>query len=456
MKKSNTYLTEAPIFSALMRLALPIMASSFFSTAYNITDMIWVGRLGSESIAGIGTGGMYLWLTNALAVLSRMGGQVYTAQELGRGNKEKARGYAGTAAAMAVVSGLLTGIVCVLFAKPFVALLGLREVRALQEGTLYLRITGGMIVFSYLNQVLTGLFTAHGDSATPLLANMTGLILNMVLDPLLVLGSFGFPKLGTAGAAAATVAAQLVSFLIFVFNIRRRNNGNDAIFYNGTEAEKKPVFSSIVIKDILRVGLPSALQSMLYCSFSMVLTRICAQFGAGAVAVQRLGGQIESITWNAADGFASAMNAFVGQNYGAGKPERIKTGYKLSRRTVILWGTLITAIFLVFPEQIARLFFYEPDVIRTCVKYLRIVGLCEPFMAVELLAIGSINGYGETAVSSRISILLTGCRIPLAFYLTSLLPEADGVWWALTLTSMAKGIVLDRAFAGLYRKKSAV
>ena len=251
--------------------------------------------------------------------------------------------------------------------------------------------------------------------------------------------------MGVTGAAVATVLAQLTAFLVFVIvrAARKKTRGYVPLVCKGP-IEKK------IYTDILKVGLPSALQTMLYCSFSMFLTGMTAGYGSAAIAVQRLGGQIESITWNAADGFGSAMNAFTGQNYGAGKPERIRKGYWFSFGVDAVWGLLITAAFLLFPKPLAKLFFFEQNAIDICVSYFRIVGLCEAFMAVELLAIGAINGYGATKVSSAISIILTGMRIPLALLFTRTAMGLDGIWWALSLTSITKGIVLHFAFFKVY------
>lgn len=199
-------------------------------------------------------------------------------------------------------------------------------------------------------------------------------------------------------------------------------------------------------RSICRIGIPTALQGSLYSMISMALTRMVAVFGPGAVATLRVGGQIESISWNTADGFAAALNAFVGQNYGAGKHDRIRKGYSISFRILTAWGLLITAAFLLFPRPIACLFFHEPEVIETAVSYLVVIGIGEAFMCIELMTIGALSGLGKTKLCSVISILLTGARIPVALLLTRAGFGIYGVWWALTLTSIAKGIVFYLVF----------
>ena len=458
------YLTESPIRSALIRLALPIMASSFFSTAYNLTDMIWIGKLGSTALAGVGAGGMFLWFSSGFSNLARMGGQVHTAQSIGRKQMRRAREYSWGAVLLAALLGLLLGSICILFPGGLIRLLRIREEETIRLGMRYLRITGGMVMIPFLNNTLTGLYTARGNSRLPLIANTAGLACNMLLDPLLVLGPGIIPRMEVTGAALATVIAQCISLSVFVIHmIWLEGRGSEKIEENQRKSDIDAEVDAALLwppmrpdrealGGILRIGFPAGMQTCAYCFFSMILTTLCAGYGSGAVAVQRLGGQIESITWNAADGFGTALNAFTGQNYGAGKHDRIRKGFWFATAVCAAWGGLFTLIFLLLPEQISRLFFYEPEVIAICVSYLVIVGLSEPFMSAEITAGAALCGLGKTAIFSAASIVLTGCRIPLAFYLTRRGYGLEGVWWALTLTSMAKGFFMTTVFLLVCRK----
>ena len=441
-KRPSGDLTEGPIFKVLSRLALPIMASSFLSTAYNITDMAWIGMLGADAVAGVGVGGMYSWLSQGLSALTRMGGQVYVAQSLGRGQRREAGHYARAAVQMVIGFGLLFGLISLLFTGPLVGFFGIEDAVTVGYARVYMKITCGLILFSYINYTLTGLFTAQGDSKTPLKANALGLLVNMVFDPVLILGVGPFPRMEVAGAAVATVGAQAVVMLVMVASIFRSDRQQNVI---RNVKILRPVPGGYYVS-ICKMGGPTALQGTIYCMISMVLTRMVSAFGAGAVATQRVGGQIESISWNTADGFGAALNAFVGQNYGARKNDRVRKGYGLSLRILILWGILVTALFVLLPRPIAGLFFHEEDVIATAIDYLVVIGIGEGFMCVELMTVGALSGLGRTKLCSIISILLTGSRIPLALLLTHTGLGLNGVWWALTISSVVKGIVFYFAF----------
>ena len=442
MKRTTSLnLTSGPILKTLSELALPIMASSMLATAYNITDMAWIGMLGAKAVAGVGVGGMYVWLSQGLASLPRMGGQVHAAQACGRGDYEKARSYASSAMQLSLFFGLLFSAACVLFIDPLLGFFQLDDANTYAAARSYMLITCGLLVFSYLNLTLTGLSTAQGDSKTPLMANLLGLISNMILDPMLILGIGPFPRLETVGAAIATVTAQILVFLVLLIKSLRAEEPNIL-----RSIRLFTRFPANYYKDIFRIGFPTAIQGTLYCFISMVLTRMVSSFGAAAIATQRVGGQIESLSWNTADGFGSALNAFTAQNYGAGNSDRIRKGYRISFIIIALWGLLVTAAFVFFPTSISRLFFHEADAIAIAVDYLIIIGFSEAFMSVELLTIGALSGLGRTRLCSIISIVLTGARIPLAMLLSGTALGLNGSWWALTLTSITKGIVFTLTF----------
>ena len=384
-------LTKGPILKTLTKLAVPIMASAFLGTLYNITDMAWIGLLGSRAVAGVGVGGM--------------------------------------------------------FTRQMVGFFQLADTETYAAAMSYTRIACGLIVFSFLTLTLTGIYTAQGDSKTPFLANLVGLVTNMILDPVLILGPGIFPRLGVTGAAIATVTAQAIVMSIMILGIIVQKKEN--------VLKETKLFAKLpreYVSGICKIGIPTAIQGMAYCAISMVLTRMVSGYGAEAIATQRVGGQIESVSWNTADGFGAALNAFIAQNYGAGKNDRVRKGYKASLWTVGIWGVLISVIFICFPEPIAQIFFHEPKAIATAMGYLVIIGFSEAFMCVELTTVGALSGLGRTRLCSIISIAFTSARIPLAILLGGIM-GLNGIWWALSSTSIVKGIIFTSTFFMDHKKK---
>ena len=440
-------LTKGPILKTLTKLAIPIMASSFLGTLYNITDMAWIGLLGSKAVAGVGVGGMFTWLSQGLAAMARMGGQVQVAQCIGRGERDRAHGFAQAAVQLATLMGMAYAVISLVFTRQMVAFFQLTDPEAQTAALSYTKIACGLIVFSFLTLTMTGLYTAQGDSKTPFLANLIGLVTNMILDPVLILGPGPFPKLGVVGAAIATVTAQAIVMMMMILGVIVQKKEN---VLKGIRLTAK--IPKEYLGGLCRIGIPTAIQGMAYCAISMVLTRMVSAYGAEAVATQRVGGQIESISWNTADGFAAALNAFIAQNYGAGKMDRVRKGYRASLWTVGIWGLLISFVFICFPKAIADIFFHEPKAVATAVGYLVIIGFSEAFMCVELTTVGALSGLGRTRLCSIISIAFTSARIPLAIILGGLI-GLSGIWWALSITSIIKGIIFTCTFLWITRKR---
>lgn len=421
------------------------MATSLIQMAYNLTDMIWIGRLGSQAVAAVGAAGMYMWLSNGLAFLSKMGGQVNTGHALGASRPQEAGKYAASALQLAALTGLLFGLVCVFFSRPLIDFFKLNSPDVIADARIYLQITCGLVLFSFLNQTFTGLFTAVGNSRAAFFATTTGLIINIFLDPLLIFGPGPFPKLGVTGAAIATVAAQMVVTAMFLYFAVR-----DELLFRYVHVLEKP--SLDCFRNLIRIGLPTSLQNMLFTSISMIIARLVASYGDAAIAVQKVGSQIESISWMTADGFAAAVNSFIAQNHGAGYYHRIRKGYSAAMIIVLIWGLFCTFLLICCPAPIFRIFITEEAILPMGVDYLVILGVSQLFMSVEITTAGAFAGYGKTVPPSVVSIIFTAVRIPLAMVLTQTALALNGIWWSITISSIIKGILLLSWFLLFLRK----
>ncbi|MFR3752896.1 MAG: MATE family efflux transporter [Enterocloster sp.] len=314
----------------------------------------------------------------------------------------------------------------------------------------YLRIAmRPSFVFAFIGQTLTGLYTASGNSRTPFVANCIGMGANIVLDPLLIFGLGPIPGMGVAGAAIATVTAQFIVALVLVISMRR-----DPVLASQMRVWIPTPLSNI--KTMVRIGFPAAIQSMLYCRISMVLTRFVTAWGDTAVAVQRVGGQIESISWMTADGFGTAINAFVGTELWRGKPEAGKERLHDSICHHVYMGHFYHPAFSYFgAAPIFSLFIHEAEVIPAGADYLRIIGFSEMFMCVELMTVGALSGMGKTMEASVITIILTAARIPLAVILGGTAMGLNGIWWALTISSIVKGIIFFVYYLHIMKRMKA-
>ena len=160
------------------------------------------------------------------------------------------------------------------------------------------------------------------------------------------------------------------------------------------------------------------------------------------MAAQRVGSQIESVSWMVGDGFSAAVNAFLGQNYGG---ERVRRGYFCAIAMTAAWGLCTTFLLIGMARQLFSIFLQEEEVMAIGINYLRIVGLSQMFMMVEQTSIGAFSGLGRTLYPSIISVTFTSARIPMAVLLSSVM-GLSGIWWALSISSMVKGCILFVSF----------
>lgn len=438
-KKIN--LLKGPIFLTLMKLALPIMGTSLIQMAYNLTDMIWIGRLGANAVAAVGSAGMYMWLSNGISTLAKMGGQVCVGQAIGANHKKEATSYASSTLQLGIVFGIIYGIITVLFHSQMIGFFHLTSSDVIKNAEIYLIITCGFVVINFINQIFTSLMTAIGNSHHPFIATTIGLVINIILDPLLIFGL----NMGVMGAALATVVAQGIVMGMMIYYARK-----DKVLFDEVHIKYKNSF--VIFQKIIKIGLPTGIQSMCFTFISMIIARFIAGYGDVAIAVQKVGSQIESISWMSAEGFGNALNAFVAQNYGAKSIERVKKGTFSALKTCIIWGVFTTLVLLIFPQVIFQIFISEKDVIPLGVDYLQILAFSQLFMCIESTLAGALNGLGKTFIPSFVSITLTAARIPLVMILSSTFLAMNGIWWAISISSIAKGIVIGICFIYVLKK----
>ncbi len=428
-------LLNGNIASSLTRLAFPLMGISCLQIAYNLTDIFWIGKLGAGAVAAVGTGGLLLWLSQGIHTLAQLGGQVLVAQKLGAHKSEEAGMYAHAAIWMSISISLILGCIFYFGVEPIVSIFGLNDPIVIQEAQIYIKVTCGMVIFMLLAKLLTALITTTGDSRTPLKATMVGLVFNMILDPVLIFGYFGFPEMGVFGAALATIIAQMIVLLILVLHCIK-----DQHLFCFVRMNKAPNVNACT--RILRLSIPTALQNTLFPLISIYMANLTAGFGDTAVAAQRIGSQVESVSWMATDGFAMAVNSFVAQNYGAKNMARAKKG---AYQAILMLGVygLFTSVFLIFgAKAIYQIFLDDAQVIEIGINYLVIVGFTQVFLCFEILSSAILNAFGKTLYPAFIATVFTGMRIPLALFLISTALGLNGIWFALSISTLFKGVLL--------------
>ena len=335
-------------------------------------------------------------------------------------------------------------MITLLFHSQMIGFFHLTSPDVIKDAEIYLIITCGFVVINFVNQIFTSLMTAIGNSHHPFVATAIGLVINIVLDPLLIFGL----HMGVMGAAIATVIAQAIVLILMLYYAKK-----DKILFDEMRVMQKNT-SSIFMK-IIKIGFPTGIQSMCFTFISMVIARFIAGYGDVAIAVQKVGSQIESISWMSAEGFGNALNAFVAQNYGAENIERVKKGTFSALKTCMIWGVFTTLVLLIFPQFIFQIFISEKDVIPLGIDYLQILAFSQLFMCIESTLAGALNGLGKTFIPSSVSIVLTVARIPLVMILSTTFLALNGIWWSISISSIAKGVVIAICYSRVMKKIKA-
>jgi putative MATE family efflux protein len=441
--KDNYNLTKGSIFTKLLMVSLPVMLTSLVQMAYNLTDLFWLGQVSGDAVASAGFAGFFTWLGAAVVLLVRIGTEVRVSQRVGRGFYDDAKVYAKTGIQLEFLFGLLYAAILFVFADQWINFYSIESSVVHAGAVSYLRIVSIGMTFYLLNPVFSASLNGTGNTLWPFIISFIGLALNMILDPILILGF----DLGVEGAAIATVIAQISVSVIFILYFRFR----DSIL------TKAKYFSKIdpgKAKDILRLGMPAAIQSALFTLIAMVIARIVedVSIGSSANAAQKIGSQIESLSWLVAGGISTALGAFVGQNYGAEKYQRVLKGVRYSFLSMVAYGVVITGFLYLGAEFLFSIFIpKEPDTILIGTDYLRILAISQIFMIIEAVIGGAFNGLGKTVPQSIVGIVFNALRIPGAWILSSYM-GLNGIWWAISLSSVLKGIVLAVWFKLYVRK----
>jgi putative MATE family efflux protein len=284
--------------------------------------------------------------------------------------------------------------------------------------------------------VVASVFQGSGDTRTPFWILGGSLLVNAALDPLLVFGWGPVPAMGLGGAALATVASQALGAVPGIALLARRR----------MIALGRPPLGLRSLS-ILRIGVPSFLEGFLFCVVYVVLVRLLVPYGVPALAALGVGHRLEGIGYMFALGFARASAALVGQNLGAGRPARAARGAWLAAGVASAFALLMTAAFLAVPHALVALFVPEAGTVAEGGTYLRIVAISQVFMVVEVTLSGAFEGAGDTLPPMIVSASLTAARIPLAYLLaTEMGMGASGIYWAISATTVLKGILMAAWF----------
>jgi len=425
-------LTEGNVGSTLVKLTIPMVWGVLSIIAFNLVDTYYVGQLGTKPLAAMSFTFPVVMTLGSLSMGLGVGASSVISRAIGEGDHQRVQKFTTNSLTLAVTAVVIFVILGLLTIDPlFTALGATADVLPLIRD--YMQIWYIGMVFLVVPMVGNSAIRASGNTLTPSLIMIFAAVINIVLDPLLILGIGGFPRLELQGAALATVVARGTTLIaaLLVLHFKER------MLYLKLPSVEDTLWCW---KDILYVGLPAAASSMINPISIGVVTSLLAGFGAEAVAAFGIASRIESLALIAVMSLSASIAPFVGQNWGAKKYARVGKALQLSFLFCLLSGLIGAAILALTAPSLVAFFDQNPDVVRIASQYLWIVPISYAGAGIILVANSAFNALGKPIPSVVMTVVrMFVLYIPLAYF-GGQLYGVNGIFAAACISNLIVGI----------------
>ncbi|MHB1001657.1 MAG: MATE family efflux transporter [Armatimonadota bacterium] len=416
-------------------LAWPSAITMLLQTANGLVDAVFVGRLGSSALAGVGLASQIMLILMSISAAVSIGATALVARFIGSNEPEDAAIAVRQSVLISIVLSVISGVVIYLLGPTILHAIGGRG-EGLRLGVSYLNILLLGVTPFFLMFVLSGVFRGLGDVKTPLNIMIVITVISLVGDYLLIFGIGPFPRMGVVGAGIATVASRIAATLLYLYYIPKSHLRNAL---HGSWCPHWDWF-----RRIMNIASPAAVQGLLRTGASMLFFSILGLTPEGMVGIAALtiGLRTEALAFMPGFAFSIAATSMVGQNLGASQPDRAEKSAWAAVWQGIWVTSAIGLLFIVFARPIASLFTNDPDVLPLAAQYLMLNGISEPFLAMAMVFTGALQGAGETRLPMYATILtLWVIRLPFTYILAITLGlDAYGAWIAMSASTVLQGL----------------
>ncbi len=391
----------------LLRLAGPSLVENLLQTMLMVCDMIFVGQLGKDAIAGIGLGGQLTFFLQVAFMGLAVGNTALVARAIGAGDKRAAERIAKQSLTLAVVISVVIGALTWFVADDIVRVMGATEsVNALASS--FLRIVS---LFAFVMGIMfigSGTLRGAGDTFTPMLITGFINIINIVVAYTFIFGNFGFPRVGPLGSAVAMTVSRAVGAALILYVLFKRNKVLPLSLRGGWG------FHRDVIARILNIGLPGAAEQVVFQAGFLAFAAMAVSLGTANYAAQQIAFTISGFSIMPAFAFGVAATTLVGQNLGAKNPERAEQSAYQALKNGTLWMSVMGIAFILWREPLVRLFTTDPDVWLPAEMCLTFIALSQPFLSVSMIVASALRGAGDTRATLAVTfagiwLMRVGC-----------------------------------------------
>ncbi len=434
-----------PVNKLLISMALPMMISMLVQALYNIVDSMFVAQISENALTAVSLAFPAQNLMIAVGTGTGVGINALVSRALGEKNGERANLIANNGLLLYVLSGIIFAVLGLIGSRLFF-LAQTKDPEIVRFGTEYLRICCLLSVAMFLQFGFERILQATGRTFYTMLTQGLGAIINIIMDPILIFGLFGAPKLGVAGAAIATVFGQAcAATLAFYFN-KKKN-------HDITIHPKKYPLQALAVKSIYAIGIPSICMVSIGSIMTFGMNKILIGFTSTAAAVFGVYFKLQSFIFMPVFGLNNGMVPIIGYNYGAKKPERLMKTLKLAIGYAVCIMAIGTVIFWIFTKQLLGIFNASEQMLTIGVPALRIISLSFFLAGFDIICASAMQALGHGVISLTISMLRQlVVLLPLAF-LFSRIWGLFATWAAFPLAECAALIVTILFWRRVYRSE---
>jgi putative MATE family efflux protein len=433
-----------PIPKLIITMSLPVIFSMLVQALYNVVDSIFVSRISEEALTAVSLAFPLQIVVVAVFLGLGIGISSLIARKLGAKDHNTAVLVAEHGVLLGVFVFALVAILGSVFARNFYELFTENQT-IIQYATEYTQI---IMIFSFgriLAQAGMSVLQGSGQMVKPMIAQLIGAGINIILDPILIFGAFGFPKMGVSGAAIATVLAQIISMIYIWFELLKGNN----IIKPKIRGFK---FQWIIIKQIIAVGLPAALMQGLAAVMLGVLNIILSVFGDTALALMGAYFKIQSLVFMPIFGLSIGTMPIIGFNFGAKNKSRLLESILFSSKVAVIYMTVCLVIFQLFPENLLGIYNASNEMLIMGIPAIRTISLMFPLMAITIILSTAFQGIGKAHISLIVSIIRQIAIIIPAAFILSKLGGIDAVWYSFLIAEVV-GVTFGLSmFISTYKK----
>lgn len=431
----------------LISMSVPMMISMLVQAMYNIVDSMFVARLNENALTAVSLAFPVQNLMIAVGSGTGVGLNALVSRTLGEKNTEYANKAANNGLYLALFSFLGFAFFTGIFGGVFFSV-QTSDPEILRYGSTYIRICGMMSFGLFFQFVTERLLQSTGKTLYTMVTQSLGAIINIILDPIMIFGLFGFPRLEVAGAALATVTGQIVAALLaFWFNIHKNTEL--------TISPKKYRLSGSVVKNIYSVGIPSIIMMSISSVMTFGMNKILMAFTSTATAVFGVYFKLQSFVFMPIFGMNNGMVPIVAYNYGARKPERITKTIRLSITYAVCIMLLGITIFQLMPGQLLKIFNASNTMLEIGIPALKIISVHFILAGFSIVCTSAFQALGHGMISLVISVLRQLFVLLPSAYILSRLGGLEVIWWSFPIAEVVSALVCALFLRRLYKNEIA-